>query len=218
MKCRTQASFQLHNKLFSNGWNANFIDVHMFLIFHSSILPILHYEQVLAAIVVGMQHLMFYLCIHRANEKFLSFWLLLYQGVNLSVSWSKMVRQYVTHFRQVSACIAISHTDFGLMTNEKKIAIGNFQTNSHPSYIEQSVSLQISEKKWTVRSLFFIFYFCTIIDTQEEWYDQWSILSAVLQSLLQVGKLYCQQGCVREAECYLHEGLVIANQYLLPRR
>ncbi|XP_072020427.1 LOW QUALITY PROTEIN: separin-like [Amphiura filiformis] len=53
---------------------------------------------------------------------------------------------------------------------------------------------------------------------QEDWYDQWSILSAVLQSLLQVGKIYCRQGCAREAECYLHEGLIISNQYLLPRR
>ncbi|KAJ8036336.1 Separin [Holothuria leucospilota] len=45
----------------------------------------------------------------------------------------------------------------------------------------------------------------------------WMVLDKVLKSLLLVGKLYTQQGCVREAKYYFQEGLGLCQLYSLPR-
>ncbi|XP_033110709.1 uncharacterized protein LOC117111827 [Anneissia japonica] len=47
---------------------------------------------------------------------------------------------------------------------------------------------------------------------------KWSIIASVLESLLSVGRQYMEQGCVREARCYLFEGLTLAQKFMVPRR
>ncbi|XP_038076615.1 uncharacterized protein LOC119744640 [Patiria miniata] len=49
-------------------------------------------------------------------------------------------------------------------------------------------------------------------------FNQWTVLASVLQSLYDVGSLYMEQGCTREAKSYLKEGLVLADKFMLPRR
>ena len=43
-------------------------------------------------------------------------------------------------------------------------------------------------------------------------------MASVLQSLYDVGSLYMDQGCIREAKSYLKEGLLLADKFMLPRR
>ncbi|XP_077991087.1 separin-like [Glandiceps talaboti] len=61
----------------------------------------------------------------------------------------------------------------------------------------------------------------TLIDfpNKVQWgVDIWSLRATLLKSLYSVGQLYNQQGCVREAKCYLSEGLVLSNTLALPIR
>ncbi|XP_071942950.1 separin-like [Antedon mediterranea] len=47
---------------------------------------------------------------------------------------------------------------------------------------------------------------------------KWSIIGSVLDSLLYIGRQYTEQGCVRQAQCYLSEGLTLAEKFMVPRR
>ncbi|XP_033624191.1 separin-like [Asterias rubens] len=49
-------------------------------------------------------------------------------------------------------------------------------------------------------------------------FDQWTVMTMVLQSLYEVSSLYLDQGCIREAKSYLKEGLLLADKFMLPRR
>ncbi|XP_070549633.1 separin-like isoform X2 [Ptychodera flava] len=48
--------------------------------------------------------------------------------------------------------------------------------------------------------------------------DNWSIRAVLMETFYQVGCLYNKLGSVREARCYLSEGLVLANRLQLPTR
>ena len=48
--------------------------------------------------------------------------------------------------------------------------------------------------------------------------DRWLILEVLLTSLLSTGRMHMISGEVREATCYLQQGLKISNALCLPRR
>ncbi|XP_054751240.2 separin-like [Lytechinus pictus] len=47
---------------------------------------------------------------------------------------------------------------------------------------------------------------------------RWRVLASVLDSLSEVADSFVLQGCVREAECYITEGMSLAQKFQLPRR
>ncbi|XP_071490017.1 separin-like [Diadema antillarum] len=48
--------------------------------------------------------------------------------------------------------------------------------------------------------------------------SRWQALASMLQSLSQVADCFSQQGCVREAQCYITEGMTLSQKFHLPRR